>query len=170
MSNMRAGPLNLMLLSSPGFSHTAFAFAHESLVIRSSVAQVELPAGALITFLQKGLEYVGIEEHINEDGTVREFDGNYSLLSPFICEAIGVKEERRFRSKLNNGEAVGLATHPAISTSVSVVGTTISPSPENLIDGAVPAAAPTGVKIEEHNGSTEMEVAEPPADAAPTIR
>lgn len=70
--------------------------------MRSSVAQVELPPGALITFLQKGLEYVGIEEHINEDGSVREFDGNYSLLSPFICEAIGVKEERRYRSKLQH--------------------------------------------------------------------
>jgi hypothetical protein len=83
---------------------------------------VDIPPGALITFLQKGLEYVGIEEHINEvryalvyifvttiacfnmriceytqDGSVREFDGNYSLLSPFICEAIGVKEERRYR-------------------------------------------------------------------------
>jgi transducin (beta)-like 1 len=66
------------------------------------VAQAEVPAGALITFLQKGLEYVGIEEHINEDGSIREFDGEYSLLSPFICEAIGIKEERRYK-KLNPG-------------------------------------------------------------------
>lgn len=71
-------------------------------MIRSTVAQAEVPAGALITFLQKGLEYVGIEEHINEDGSIREFDGEYSLLSPFICEAIGIKEERRYK-KLNPG-------------------------------------------------------------------
>jgi hypothetical protein len=30
------------------------------------VAQLDIPPGALITFLQKGLEYVGIEEHIAE--------------------------------------------------------------------------------------------------------
>lgn len=49
-----------------GFTHTAFSFAYESLVTKSSVSQIEIPPGALITFLQKGLEYVGIEEHINE--------------------------------------------------------------------------------------------------------
>lgn len=49
-----------------GFNHSAFTFAHESLVVKSTVAYTDIPPGALITFLQKGLEYVGIEEHINE--------------------------------------------------------------------------------------------------------
>ena len=66
------------------------------------MSQTDIPPGALITFLQKGLEYVGIEEHINEDGSIREFDGNYSLLSPFICDAIASKEDRRPR-RLNGG-------------------------------------------------------------------
>jgi hypothetical protein len=88
-----------------GFSHSAFTFAHESLVMRSTVAQVDIPAGALITFLQKGLEYVGIEEHINDDGSVREFEGEYSLLSPFICDAIAVKEERRYRKMVPSNNA-----------------------------------------------------------------
>jgi hypothetical protein len=80
-----------------GFLHAAFAFAHESLVIKSTVSQVDIPPGALITFLQKGLEYIGIEEHIRDDGTIQEFDSNYSLLSAFICDAIATKEDRRFR-------------------------------------------------------------------------
>lgn len=62
-----------MLLFS-GFSHSAFTFAYESLVIKSSVAQAEIPPGALITFLQKGLEYIAIEEHINE---VFEFGNHF---------------------------------------------------------------------------------------------
>ena len=53
-------------LQENGFSHTAFSFAHESLVSKSTIAYTEVPPGALITFLQKGLEYVGIEEHIGE--------------------------------------------------------------------------------------------------------
>jgi hypothetical protein len=96
-----------------GFSHSAFSFAHESLVAKSSVAYTDIPPGALITFLQKGLEYISIEEHINEvkystslmsladnilqDGSIREFDGNYTLLSPFISQAVGTKEEKRIR-------------------------------------------------------------------------
>lgn len=47
-----------------GFAHSAFTFAYESLVIKSSAAQTDIPPGALITFLQKGLEYIAIEEHI----------------------------------------------------------------------------------------------------------
>jgi len=45
-------------------------------VVKSSTAQTEIPPGALITFLQKGLEYIAIEEHINE---VR-----YFLLDTFL--------------------------------------------------------------------------------------
>lgn len=58
--------LTIILVISSGFSHSAFTFAHESLVVKSSTAQTEIPPGALITFLQKGLEYIAIEEHINE--------------------------------------------------------------------------------------------------------
>jgi hypothetical protein len=108
------------LSPSSGFAHSAFTFAYESLVIKSSTAQTEIPPGALITFLQKGLEYIAIEEHINEvqtslsfladmphkltqtttilqDGTIEDFDNNFSLLSPLICEAVAVKEDRRAR-------------------------------------------------------------------------
>ena len=60
-----------------GFSHSAFTFAHESLVVKSSTAQTEIPPGALITFLQKGLEYIAIEEHINE------VTANYQILFQF---------------------------------------------------------------------------------------
>lgn len=57
-----------ILLPVVGFAHSAFTFAHESLVSKSTVSQSDVPPGALITFLQKGLEYVGIEEHIAEVG------------------------------------------------------------------------------------------------------
>lgn len=121
-------------------------------MVRSSVAQVELPAGALITFLQKGLEYVGIEEHINEDGSIREFDGNYSLLSPFICEAIGVKEERRYRSKLQHTE-----------------GATPAPVEPSAADGAAEAKPAAPLKTED-SAETAMEVSEPPADTTTSVR
>ena len=55
-----------MYLIITGFSHSAFVFAYESLVSKSTISQSIIPPGALVTFLQKGLEYVGIEEHIGE--------------------------------------------------------------------------------------------------------
>ena len=65
-------PLTPLVLTITGFSHSAFTFAHESLVVKSSTAQTEIPPGALITFLQKGLEYIAIEEHINEVRSVSQ--------------------------------------------------------------------------------------------------
>lgn len=53
-------------LQESGFVHSAFSFAHESLVARSAVADAEVPPGALISFLQKGLQYVEVEAHLTE--------------------------------------------------------------------------------------------------------
>ncbi len=92
-----------------GFAHSAFTFAYESLVIKSTAAQTEIPPGALITFLQKGLEYIAIEEHIGEDGTIQEFDNNYSLLSPLICESVAAKEDRRSRTMPSSSSAANLS-------------------------------------------------------------
>ncbi|CAI5731234.1 unnamed protein product [Hyaloperonospora brassicae] len=72
-------------LQESGFLHSAFTFAYESQLAKSSVIHTEVPPGALVSFLQKGLQYVGIEAHINEDGTERECSGEFSLLSPHIC-------------------------------------------------------------------------------------
>ncbi len=114
-----------------GFAHSAFTFAYESLVIKSSAAQTEIPPGALITFLQKGLEYIAIEEHIAEDGTIQDFDNNFSLLSPLICEAVAVKDERRLRKSA----AASAATAAPSSSSVHATGSAPmdeedSPAPE----------------------------------------
>ena len=57
-------------LQENGYAHSAFSFAYESMVAKSSVAYTDVPPGALIAFLQKGLEYVSIEEHIQEVSTL----------------------------------------------------------------------------------------------------
>ena len=50
----------------PGFVHTAFTFAYEGQLMKSELASAELPPGALIAYLQKGLQYVSIESQLNE--------------------------------------------------------------------------------------------------------
>ena len=106
--------------------------------MRSTVAQVDIPAGALITFLQKGLEYVGIEEHINDDGSIREFEGEYSLLSPFICDAIAVKEERRYRKVVPTNN---VAPTRSLAVNVEADGTVSDGNPH--ADGAMEISGAT---------------------------
>ena len=72
-------------LQESGFTHSAFTFAHESLVARSIVADAEVPPGALLSFLQKGLQYIEVESHLQEDGTERQCDEPFHLLTPHVC-------------------------------------------------------------------------------------
>lgn len=53
-----------------GFSHSAFTFANESFVNRTRIApgneDQDIPAGALVAFVQKGLQYLELEANLNE--------------------------------------------------------------------------------------------------------
>ena len=56
-----------------GFTHAAFALGHESRVDGARVADGDgnIPPGALISFVQKGLQYCELEANLNEVRDVR---------------------------------------------------------------------------------------------------
>ena len=58
-----------------------------------------------------------------KDGSIREFDGNYSLLSPFICQSVATKEEKRMRkgpTQLNHsGSQINIQIIPIIFIIIS---------------------------------------------------
>ena len=74
-------------LQESGFTHSAFTFAYESLVAKSSVAGKEIPPGALVSFIQKGLQYVEIEAHLSEDGANVLNGQPLSLLNAHMCHS-----------------------------------------------------------------------------------
>jgi transducin (beta)-like 1 len=100
------------LFVSKGFVHSAFTFINESMLSRSNFSRTDVPPGALISFLQKGLQYLGIEETIRQDGgdkpkkrnsqntasssasnntttaSINEHDLDFSLLSPNVIKAL----------------------------------------------------------------------------------
>ncbi len=49
-----------------GFTHSAFTFSLESHVHQSSINGSSVPPGALISVLQKGLQYIEAESSISE--------------------------------------------------------------------------------------------------------
>lgn len=57
-------------LQESGFVHSAFTFAYESMLGQTNARNADkfLPPGALVSFLQKGLQYVGIEECLRREG------------------------------------------------------------------------------------------------------
>jgi transducin (beta)-like 1 len=80
-------------LQESGFCHTAFTFASESMLGRSSLrnAEKDIPPGALISFLQKGLQYVGIEESLHREENpqaAKKSNQDFTLLSPSTINAL----------------------------------------------------------------------------------
>jgi hypothetical protein len=47
-----------------GFHHASFTFAHESQVHRTSIDPNLVPAGALVAFIQRGMQYMEMEANI----------------------------------------------------------------------------------------------------------
>jgi len=52
-----------------GFYHAAFTFGHEADIGRSKMNDDDVPTGALITFVQKGLQLLELEANLNDQGT-----------------------------------------------------------------------------------------------------
>mmetsp|Transcript_22403 Transcript_22403/g.55540 ORF Transcript_22403/g.55540 Transcript_22403/m.55540 type:complete len:948 (-) Transcript_22403:932-3775(-) len=67
-------------LQESGFVHSSFTFAYESMLGRSNMRNAEksIPPGALISFLQKGLQYVGIEETLHREQQQQKGNNNNS--------------------------------------------------------------------------------------------
>ena len=81
---------SLLLFFSPiccdaGFEHSAYAFGHESFVYKSSLDTSSVPPGALISFVQKGLQYSEIEAHLTDDGSEVVCDEPFSVTKPHVC-------------------------------------------------------------------------------------
>ncbi|KAK0153494.1 F-box-like/WD repeat-containing protein TBL1X [Merluccius polli] len=88
-------------LQESGFSHSAFTFGIESHISQSNINGTLVPPAALISILQKGLQYVEAEISINEDGTV--FDGrpieSLSLIDAVMPDVVQTRQQA-FRDKL----------------------------------------------------------------------
>lgn len=86
--------LLLSLPPSAGFSHSAFTFGIESHISQSNINGALVPPAALISIIQKGLQYVEAEVSINEVG--REPDdrsrlplSSVSSLTGCFCHSTG---------------------------------------------------------------------------------
>ena len=92
---MRHSPFPLLcLLTSPcfcslynfaGFYHAAFTFGHEAEIGHSKMNDDDVPTGALITFVQKGLQLLELEANLNDQGTGIGVSQHLSITTPAGC-------------------------------------------------------------------------------------
>ncbi|KAF6253035.1 WD40 repeat-like protein [Scenedesmus sp. NREL 46B-D3] len=79
LSSTEVNYLIYRYLQESGFHHSAFTFAHESQVHRCDINPNLVPPGALVTYIQKGLQYLEVEANIDDHG---EVDADFALLDP----------------------------------------------------------------------------------------
>jgi len=101
-------------LQESGFVHSAFVFAYESLVGRADIASADIPPGALISFLQKGLQYVEIERELE---TSADGMGNCLTNGMTLLSAAKVPKDLDKDDPMETSDTVGVNANSSSSSS-----------------------------------------------------
>uniref|UniRef100_A0A672KN24 F-box-like/WD repeat-containing protein TBL1XR1 n=2 Tax=Sinocyclocheilus grahami TaxID=75366 RepID=A0A672KN24_SINGR len=104
-------------LQESGFSHSAFTFGIESHISQSNINGALVPPAALISIIQKGLQYVEAEVSINEDGTL--FDGrpieSLSLIDAVMPDVVQTRQQV-YKDKLAQQQAAATSSTTVAAT------------------------------------------------------
>eukprot|EP00256_Glycine_max_P057437 XP_014625280.1 WD40 repeat-containing protein HOS15 isoform X2 [Glycine max] len=100
MASISSAELNYLVyryLQESGFTHAAFTFGYEAGINKCSIDGNLVPSGALVTFIQKGLQYFEMEANLsNCDADLEE---DFSFLQPLDLITKDVHELRQMISE-----------------------------------------------------------------------
>lgn len=114
MISITSSELNYLIfryLHESGFTHSAFAFGYEAGINKSTIEGNIVPPGALVTFVQKGIQYLELEANLSNDNA--EVDEDFQFLQPVdlitkdvheLQKIIKEKKENLQRDKLKEKE------------------------------------------------------------------
>eukprot|EP01133_Synstelium_polycarpum_P003628 gene3628-4157_t len=132
--NISSDEVNFLIykyLQESGFQHSAFTFFNESFVSKSEIAQSndDIPHGSLVSVLQKGLQYIEVETHLQDDGTEVNCTEPFSLTSPHNCV---------IKKKSDKGTATAASSAKDITTKKETPPSNSSSSSGNKDASVVP--------------------------------
>lgn len=79
-------------LQESGFSHSAFVFGVESHIAQSNINGALVPPAALLSIIQKGLQFTEAEISIGEDGTERQIE-SLSLIDAVMPDVVVTRQK-----------------------------------------------------------------------------
>ncbi|KAL1345025.1 hypothetical protein AAHE18_08G087900 [Arachis hypogaea] len=83
MISISSSELNYLVfryLHESGFTHSAFAFGYEAGIDKTIIDVNMVPPGALVTFIQKGIQYLELEANLS--GSDADMDEDFSFIQP----------------------------------------------------------------------------------------
>ncbi|KAJ1817882.1 hypothetical protein LPJ75_001599 [Coemansia sp. RSA 2598] len=86
-------------LKESGFLHSSYIFQFESQIHKTDREQPNVEPGSLIRVLQKGLQYMDVETHLNEDGTARLCTAPFSLVGKHVCSVKPAETSRSSKTR-----------------------------------------------------------------------
>ncbi|KAG0465865.1 hypothetical protein HPP92_020029 [Vanilla planifolia] len=95
-ASITSNELNFLVfryLQESGFTHAAFALGYEAGINKTNIDGDLIPPGALVTFVQKGLQYVELEANL--DNEIKDGDDDFSFLQPLDLITKDVNELQR---------------------------------------------------------------------------
>ncbi|KAJ1720696.1 hypothetical protein LPJ53_004711 [Coemansia erecta] len=90
-------------LKESGFLHSSYIFQFESQIYQNERENPNVEPGSLIRVLQKGLQYMDVETHLNEDGTARLCTAPFSLVGKHVCSVQPADSTKASASGSSNG-------------------------------------------------------------------
>lgn len=133
-------------LQESGFHHSAYTFGIESHISQSNINGALVPPAALLTILQKGLQYTEAEVCIGDDGSINRLAEGLSLIDavmpevkakiiPKSSDALKTEKPEGLLSGELNGEELPAGTAPAQQDSMDVDGIEIPSSKSTVLRG-----------------------------------
>jgi transducin (beta)-like 1 len=86
-----------------GFQHSAYTFGIESHISQSNINGALVPPAALLSIIQKGLQYTEAEISIGEDGSERMIE-SLSLIDAVMPDVVASRQKEADRQKSKNDE------------------------------------------------------------------
>lgn len=86
-------------LQESGFSHSAYTFGIESHISQSNINGALVPPAALLSILQKGLQYTEAEISIGEDGSEQRLVESLSLIDAVMPEVVAIRQNMQNQQK-----------------------------------------------------------------------
>lgn len=121
-----------------GFSHSAYTFGIESHISQSNINGALVPPAALLSILQKGLQYTEAEISIGEDGTEQRLGESLSLIDAVMPEVVAnrqnMQNQQKQATKTEPPETNGTTEEPAPPPPTTTTTATTTPAPVETME------------------------------------
>uniref|UniRef100_A0A6G1S756 F-box-like/WD repeat-containing protein TBL1XR1 n=1 Tax=Aceria tosichella TaxID=561515 RepID=A0A6G1S756_9ACAR len=113
-------------LQESGFTHSAYTFGFESHIAQSNINGATIPPAALLSIIQKGLQYTEAEISVGEDGSERYIE-NLSLIDAVMPDIVAQRQQQFSQAAAAAAAASATAQQPNFNpTTPNTTSSTLS--------------------------------------------